>query len=165
MAGRSPPENANPEVTWMFPICDRAPFALKYLAAALCLALAAPQARAADDCCEKPKKAIRQDAGDPFAAAAMGMLPLASGFYVSDSPKKGIVFSLADIMLIGTIIQIRNNDSLPRSDVATYYYLLGAVNIADAVLSVLQVRSDAAKRVSLNIIPSQEPKVVLGVRF
>lgn len=155
----------------MFPICDRATFApksiaLKAIAATLALTMAfsAVPSRA-DDCCEKPKPALKQDAGDPFAAAAMGMLPLASGFYVSDSPKKGIVFSLADIMLIGTIIQIRNNDSLPRSDVATYYYLLGAVNIADAVLSVLQVRSDAAKRVSLNVIPSQEPKVILGVRF
>jgi hypothetical protein len=155
----------------MFPICDRAPFApkaiaLKAIAASLALtmALSAVPARA-DDCCEKPKRAIKQDAGDPFAAAAMGVLPLASGFYVSDAPIKGIVFTLADIMLIGTIIQIRNNDSIPRKDVATYYYLLGAVNIADALLSVLQVRSDAAKRVSLNVVPSQEPKIILGVRF
>lgn len=149
----------------MFPICERAPYALKTFAAALCLALAPVPARAADDCCEKPKPALKQDAGDPFAAAAMGFLPLASGFYVSDAPIKGAAFTLADIMLIGTIIQIRSNDSLPRKDVATYYYLLGAVNIADAVLSVLQVRSDAAKRVSLNVIPSENPGFILGYRF
>lgn len=151
----------------MFPIGTRAPFtrkALKSLAAALCLAIAPAQA-AADDCCEKPKRPLKQDAGDPFAAAAMGFLPLASGFYVSDTPIKGVAFTLADIMLIGTIIQKNSQDSVSRKDMATWYYLLGAVNIGDAVLSVLQVKSDAAKRVSLKITPSAEPRFILGWRF
>ena len=149
--------------------------------ALLCLALApiaAPCQTAVADTCVPPAKrpaapvpgharpkAAMHDAGDPFVAAAMGVLPLASGFYVSDTPVKGIAFTLADIMLIGTILQIRSNDSIPRKDISLYYLLLGGVNILDAGLSVLQVRSDAAKRVSLHIVPSDHPQVILGFRF
>lgn len=104
-------------------------------------------------------------AADPFLAAMLGALPLASGFYVSDTPVKGVAFTLADVMLIGAIIQIRSDADKPPKDAATYYWLLAGVNLADAVLSALQARSDAARRLSVNVNPSDRPGILLGWRF
>lgn len=107
----------------------------------------------------------RPASGDPFLAAMLGALPLTSGFYVSEAPIKGVAFSLADVMLIGAIIQIRSDANRPPKDAATYYWLLAGVNLADAVLSALQVQSDAAKRLSVNVNPSDRPGFLLGWRF
>lgn len=110
----------------------------------------------------KPRKV---DAGDPFLAAALGVLPLASGFYVSSSPVKGAAFTLADLMLIGAIVQVRSDANHSPKDAVTYYWLLAGINLADAALSVMQVQSDAAKRLSVNINPSDRPGFLLGWRF
>jgi hypothetical protein len=118
--------------------------------------IAAPAVRAA------PRKL---DAGDPFLAAALGVLPLASGFYVSETPVKGAAFTLADLMLIGAIVQVRSDANHNPRDAVTYYWLMAGINVADALLSVLQVQSDAAKRLSVNINPSDRPGVLLGWRF
>jgi hypothetical protein len=118
--------------------------------------IAAPVRRAA------PRQS---DANDPFLAAALGMLPLASGFYVSATPVKGAAFTLADIMLIGAIVQVRSDVNHNPKDAVIYYWLMAGLNVADALLSVLQVQSDAAKRISLNINPSDRPGVLLGWRF
>lgn len=122
--------------------------------------------RPADTCLPLPAARPRaQEAGDPFTAAALGALPLVSGFYLSASPIKGAAFTLADLMLIGAIIQIRSDANRPPKDAVPYYWLLAGTNLADAVLSVLQVRSEAAQRLSVNINPSDRPGILLGWRF
>ena len=70
-------------------------------------------------------------------------------------------------MLIGTIVMIRSDKNIPPKDVSVYYYLLGGVNVADAILSVLQARSDAASRLSvtLNPNPLDMPGFRLAWRF
>jgi hypothetical protein len=123
-------------------------------------------APAADPCAPvRAARPQRAEAGDPFLAAVLGALPLASGFYVSDSPVKGAAFSLADLMLIGAIIQVRSDPDRPPKDAAAYYWLLAGVNLADAMLSVLQVRSDAARHLSVNVNPTDRPGFLLGWRF
>jgi hypothetical protein len=130
---------------------------------------ASPAVRAADTCATAPARPPaarpRPASGDPFLAAMLGAFPLTSGFYVSEAPIKGVAFSLADVMLIGAIIQIRSDANRPPKDAAAYYWLLAGVNLADAVLSALQVQSDAAKRLSVNINPSDRPGFLLGWRF
>lgn len=122
--------------------------------------------RPADTCLPRPAARQRpKEAGDPFLAAALGALPLVSGFYVSESPVKGAAFTLADLMLIGAIIQIRSDANRPPKDAAPYYWLLAGVNLADAVLSALQVQSEAAQRLSVNINPTDRPGILLGWRF
>jgi hypothetical protein len=98
-------------------------------------------------------------------AAALGVLPLASGFYVSRTPVKGAAFTLADLMLIGAIVQVRSDANHNPKDAVIYYWLMAGINVADALLSVLQVQSDAAKRLSVNINPSDQPGLLLGWRF
>lgn len=113
-----------------------------------------------------PRPAHRKpDASDPFMAAALGILPLASGFYVSTTPVKGAAFTLADLMLIGAVVQVRSDANHNPKDAVMYYWLMAGVNVADALLSVLQVQSDAAKRLSVNLNPSDRPGVLLGWRF
>jgi hypothetical protein len=111
------------------------------------------------------KHAAATPATDPFLAAMLGILPLGSGFYVTSTPQKGIVFTLADAMLIGTIMMIRSDDSIPPKDVANYYYLLGAVNLADLALSLLQARNDAAVRLNITLNQPDRPGVALAWRF
>jgi hypothetical protein len=107
----------------------------------------------------------RAEAVDPFLAAMLGAMPLMSGFYLTSSPQKGIVFTLADAMLIGTIIMIRSDKHIPPKDAAVYFCLLGAVNVADLALSVLQARSDAASRLSVYLDPPDRPGFRLAWRF
>jgi hypothetical protein len=111
------------------------------------------------------RAAPRQSDADPFMAAALGVLPLASGFYVTRTPIKGAAFTLADLMLIGAIVQVRSDPNHNSKDAVIYYWLMAGINVADALLSVLQVQSDAAKRLSININPSDQPGVLLGWRF
>jgi hypothetical protein len=132
-----------------------------------------PKAAAPVDTCRPikitappPRLAPRKpDAADPFMAAALGVLPLASGFYVSRTPVKGAAFTLADLMLIGAIVQVRSDANHNPKDAVIYYWLMAGINVADALLSVLQVQSDAAKRLSVNINPSDQPGLLLGWRF
>ena len=109
--------------------------------------------------------ASRSPGSDPFLAAMLGALPLMSGFYLTSAPQKGAAFTLADAVLIGTIVKIRSDKNIPPKDAAVYYYLLGAVNVADLLLSVMQVRSDAAARLSVNLNPPNQPGFQLAWRF
>jgi hypothetical protein len=67
-------------------------------------------------------------------------------------------------VLIGSIWNIRRDDHIPDRDVAPYFFLLGAVNALDAVLSGLQARHDAV-RVRSTLSPSGEPMVGLAWTF
>ncbi len=107
----------------------------------------------------------RKQSSDPFLAAVLGALPLLSGFYLTSEPQKGAAFTLADAVLIGTIVRIRSDKNTPPKDAAVYYYLLGAVNLADLALSVMQVRADADSRLSVNLNPSDPPGLQLAWRF
>jgi len=101
---------------------------------------------------------------DPFVCALVGIIPLSSGYYLTEAPRKGIAFSLADAVLIGSIWNIRRDDHIPDSDVVPYFVLLGAVNALDAILSGLQARNDAV-RVRTTLTPSGEPMVGLAWTF
>ncbi|HKP96229.1 MAG TPA: hypothetical protein VJ385_10765 [Fibrobacteria bacterium] len=141
----------------MFPWLPKAVSPGLCLASILCVT--ALPARAAEPARPRPQ------AADPFLAAMLGALPLMSGFYLTSTPQKGAVFTLADAMLIGTIVMIRSDENVPPKDASVYFYLLGAVNAADLALSVLQARSDAAARLSVTLNPPDKPGFRLGWRF
>lgn len=107
---------------------------------------------------------VSSPAPDAFVCAVVGIIPLASGYYLTSAPSKGIAFSLADAVLIGSIWNIRRDDNIPDRDVAPYFFLLGAVNALDAVLSGLQARNDAV-RIRTTLTPSGEPTVGLAWTF
>ncbi|HLP40635.1 MAG TPA: hypothetical protein VK465_03935, partial [Fibrobacteria bacterium] len=98
-------------------------------------------------------------------AFMLGAVPLASGYYVTSSPHKGLAFTLADAVILGSIWNIRRDETLPDRDVVPYFALLGAVNAADALLSLLQARADARIRLSVTLTPSGEPKFGLVRHF
>ena len=102
---------------------------------------------------------------DPVVAAFLGLLPLGSGFYVTSTPWKGLAFTLADAVLLGSIYNIRRDDNLPDRDVVPYFVLLAGVNAVDAALSAWQAHKDLAARVSLSLTPSGDPKVALAWTF
>lgn len=111
----------------------------------------------------KPARPTRAPA-DPFAAVLRGIIPLNSGFYLTSTPAKGLAFTLADVVLIGSIWNIYSDDHIPDRDVRPYFFLLGAVNAVDAVLSGLQARNDAV-RIRATLTPSGEPMVGLAWNF
>jgi hypothetical protein len=100
-------------------------------------------------------------------ACFLGVIPLASGYYLTSTPMKGAIFTLGDAVLIGTIMNIRKDEYLPDHDVVPYFYLLGAVNAIDATLSFLQAKHDlqALKnaRVQASLNPSGDP--VIGIAW
>lgn len=102
---------------------------------------------------------------DPMLAAFLGVIPLSSGFYLTSAPQKGLAFTLADAVLIGSIWNIRRDDKIPDGDVQPYFFLLGAVNLADAALSLWQARSDEAARITVSLNPSGEPVIGLAWHF
>ena len=112
------------------------------------------------------KTALRK-APDPVLAGFLGLIPLASGFYLTSTPHKGLAFTIADAVLIGSIWNIRRDDNLPDGDVAPYFVLLGAVNLADAALSLWQARSDEAAhaRIRITLNASGEPVIGLAWNF
>ena len=104
-----------------------------------------------------------QKSADPVLAAFLGIIPLSSGYYMTSTPQKGIVFTLADAVLIGSIWNIRRDENLPDRDVTAYFALMGAVNALDAVLSLWQARTDEAARIRVTLNKSGEP--VIGVAW
>lgn len=111
----------------------------------------------------RPPKRAPAKSADPMLAAFLGVIPLSSGFYLTSAPQKGLAFTLADAVLIGSIWNIRRDDKIPDGDVKPYFFLLGAVNLADAALSLWQARSDEAARITVRLNPSGEP--VIGVAW
>lgn len=109
--------------------------------------------------------ATSHNQADPFIAAVLGAIPLTSGFYLTTSPQKGIVFTLADLVLIGTVVSIRRDSAASQKDVPMYYGLIAAVNIADLVFSVMQVKSDEAARIKLTLNPLDQPGFKLAWQF
>jgi hypothetical protein len=97
-------------------------------------------------------------------AFVLGAVPLASGYYLTATPQKGLAFTLADVVLLGAAWNIRRDETLPDRDLAPYFVLLGAVNAVDGLLSLLQARTDAA-RVRATLTPSGEPQVVFAWTF
>jgi hypothetical protein len=110
-------------------------------------------------------KAPPKAATDPFLVAMLGALPLMSGYYLTTTPQKGAAFTLADAVLIGSIVRIRSDRNIPPEDAAVYYGLLGAVNVADMALSLLQARSDAEPRFSVTVNPQDLAGIRLAWRF
>lgn len=144
------------------------PWLPKAVPICLCLSLILPRtgrAQAGLRQAPAPRAASQDRGSDAFPAAMLGALPLMSGFYLTSSPQKGLAFTLADAMLIGTIVKIRSDKGIPPKDAAVYYYLLGAVNVADLALSVLQVRADVRARISLDLNPADQPGLLLAWHF
>lgn len=81
-------------------------------------------------------------AADPFLAGAMGMIPFVSGFYVSDAPAKGLVFTLVDGLLVLGIYTARYTEQGNPDNVPRYFLLMGVNNLLDAILSA----RDATKK-------------------
>lgn len=129
-------------------------------------ASAAPGAMASSGHDPRPEAAPSGARGpDPLLAFMLGAVPLASGYYVTSSSHKGLAFTLADAVILGSIWNIRRDETLPDRDVVPYFALLGAVNAADALLSLLQARDDARIRLSVTLTPSGEPKFGLVRHF
>lgn len=102
---------------------------------------------------------------DPVVAGFLGLLPLGSGFYVTSTPWKGLAFTLADAVLLGSIYNIRRDDRLPDGDVVPYFVLLAGVNAVDAALSAWQAHKDLSAKVHVSLTPSGDPKVALAWAF
>lgn len=102
---------------------------------------------------------------DPFLAAMLGALPLSSGFYLTSAPRKGLVFTLSDAMLLAAIVNVRRDERKQPEDATAYYALLGAVNLADLALSLLQAKTDAATRLRIVPNPPDRPGFVLAWTF
>lgn len=109
--------------------------------------------------------APERKSADPVVAGFLGLLPLGSGFYVTSTPWKGLAFTLADAVLLGSIYNIRRDDRLPDGDVVPYFVLLAGVNAVDAALSAWQAHKDRAARVHVSLTPSGDPKVALAWTF
>jgi hypothetical protein len=109
--------------------------------------------------------APERKSADPVVAGFLGLLPLGSGFYVTSTPWKGLAFTLADAVLLGSIYNIRRDDRLPDGDVVPYFVLLAGVNAVDAALSAWQAHNDRAARVHLSLTPSGDPKMALAWTF
>ncbi|MEO7427050.1 MAG: hypothetical protein ABI036_17815 [Fibrobacteria bacterium] len=138
----------------------------KAIVPCLCLALCLPgraEAQSREHLGPPANSAVAHE--DPFLVAMLGAMPLLSGFYLTSAPQKGAVFTLADAVLIGSILKIRSDKNIPQKDAAVYAYLLGAVNVADMALSLMQFRSDAASRLTLIVIPTDQPGLLLAWRF
>lgn len=113
---------------------------------------------------------------DPMLAAFLGAIPLASGYYLTSAPRKGIAFTVADAVIIGSIWNIRREreranrrpgevPNPPDRDVTPYFALLGAVNLADACLSLWQARTDEAARIRVTLNASGKPVLGLAWNF
>ena len=72
---------------------------------------------------------------DPFLAGAVGLLPFASGLYLSDRPARGVVFSLIDGLLALGIYTAAHTRSGDPDNVKFYLGLMGVNNALDAYLS------------------------------
>ncbi len=79
---------------------------------------------------------------DPFLAGALGIMPFSSGFYISDQPAKGYVFTAIDVLLTLAIYTSKHTGQGDPDNAPTYYLLMGLNNILDAYLST----QDAVKR-------------------
>jgi hypothetical protein len=107
-------------------------------------------AAAAQPAAQQPAPPVAEDASlDPFIAASLGAIPFVSGLYLSDRPARGIMFTAIDILMVMGIYTARNTASGDPRNVKSYFVLMGANNILDALLSARYARSSAVPRLTL----------------
>ena len=88
---------------------------------------------------------------DPFLAGALGVIPFASGFYVTDKPERGLIFSLVDAMLILGIFSAREGKQQEEHNAKIYYGLIALNNAIDAGLSIWQANREGGPQAHAEI--------------
>ncbi len=76
------------------------------------------------------------EALDPFLAGALGIVPFASGMYLTDEPARGILFTAVDVLMALGIYSARYTSVGEEQNVKTYFLLMGANNVLDAFVSM-----------------------------
>jgi hypothetical protein len=128
------------------------------LFAALCLATTAP-AEAAGNFAPGSASLVQGDragnaaALDPFLAGALGLIPFASGLYISEKPARGIMFTAIDALMALGVYTSRYTIAGDPENARNYFLLMGANNLLDAYISV---RYANAARGSAMILPGPD---------
>jgi hypothetical protein len=85
--------------------------------------------------------AKKDAAMDPFLAGALGIIPFASGLYVSDRPARGILFTAVDVLMVMGVYTSRYTAAGDPNNARNYFILMAANNILDAWVSVRYANS------------------------
>jgi hypothetical protein len=97
---------------------------------------------------EKPSSA--HNAIDPFLAGALGFVPYFSGYYITETPERGMVFTLVDVLLTLGIYTSLHSKSGDPDHVPVYYTFMGINNIVDGYFSAHEaMRSSLRPQVKL----------------
>lgn len=86
---------------------------------------------------------------------ALGIVPFVSGFYLTKSPEKGLVFTLVDVLLVLSIFNAKDGKQQDESNAAIYYGLIGLNNAVDAGLAIRHVVKQRRPVASLNLLPGK----------
>ncbi len=78
----------------------------------------------------------------PYMAATLGIMPLASGLYVTQNPQLGIIFTAFDIAMIGGAFSSQRSNMQKKSNAKYYWYALGIGNILDMIISYNQLEKE-----------------------
>jgi hypothetical protein len=82
-------------------------------------------------------------------AATLGFIPFVSGFYITDKPARGILFTAVDVLMVLSMYTARNTPSGNPGNVKGYFVVMGVNNVLDAFLSARYARNPGAPYVML----------------
>jgi hypothetical protein len=72
---------------------------------------------------------------DPFLAGALGIVPFASGLYLSDRPARGVIFTAIDVLTALGVYTSKYTVAGDPDNVRNYFLLMAANNVLDAYVS------------------------------